>query len=93
MNNKEELATKEERVPVPQYANMISGYQGALQIVDDVILKNYVSNLSKLDVVPLDQSVLETNIKENVLFFKSSKGRHILWNYNWHLQPPNLCFL
>lgn len=70
MNNKEELATKEERVPVPQYANMISGYQGALQIVDDVILKNYVSNLSKLDVVPLDQSVLETNIKENVLFFK-----------------------
>lgn len=65
-----ELVTKDERVLVPKYANMISGYQGALQVVDDVILKNYVSNLSQLDVVPLDQSVLESNIKENVLFFK-----------------------
>lgn len=65
-----ELAKKEERVPAPKFANMISGYQGALQVVDDVILKNYVSNLSKLDVVPLDQSVLDSNIKENVRFFK-----------------------
>lgn len=65
-----ELARKDERVSVPKYANMISGYQGALQVVDDVILKSYVSNLTKLDVVPLDQSVLQNNIKENVLFFK-----------------------
>lgn len=70
MGKNEELATKEERVPVPKYANMISGYQGALQIVDDVILKNYVINLSNLDVVPLEQRVLDSNIKENVLFFK-----------------------
>lgn len=69
---KNDLATKEkeERIPVPQYANMISGYQGALQVVDDVILKNYISNLSKLDVVPLDQGMLDSNIKDNVLFFK-----------------------
>ena len=59
-----------EMVPVPKYANMISGYQGALQVVDDVILKNYVTNLSELDVVPLDQCVLEKNISDNVLFFK-----------------------
>ena len=24
----------------PQYKEMISGYQGALQVVDDVVLKN-----------------------------------------------------
>lgn len=65
-----ELANNNERVHIPQYANMISGYQGALQVVDDVILKNYVSNLSKLDVLPIDQSELERNLKENVLFFK-----------------------
>ena len=58
----QELVTKEERVLVPKYANMISEYQGALQVVDDVILKNYVSNLSKLDVVPLDQSVLDSKM-------------------------------
>lgn len=55
---------------MPKYDNMISGYQDALQIVDDVILKNYISNLSKLDVVPIEQSILESNISDNVLFFK-----------------------
>ena len=65
------LVIKEkESIAVPQYTNMISGYQGALRVVDDVILKNYITNLSKLDVVPLDQSVLDHNVKENVLFFK-----------------------
>lgn len=66
----DELVRGDEAVPAPKYANMISGYQGALQVVDDVILKNYVSNLSKLEVVPLDQDILKSNIKENVLFFK-----------------------
>ena len=69
MDNKE-LANVKEAVPVPKYANMISGYQGALQVVDDVILKNYVSNLAKLEVVPLDQGILDSNINDNVLFFK-----------------------
>lgn len=67
---KDEVARTSEKVPVPEYANVISGYQSALQVVDDVVLKNYVSYLSKLEVVPLDQSVLESNISENVLFFK-----------------------
>ena len=70
MTDKNVLSSEEENVPVPHYDNMIAGYQGALQIVDDVILKNYISNLSKLDVIPLEQSVLDNNIKENVLFFK-----------------------
>ena len=52
------IKEKEESIPVPKYANMISGYQGALQVVDDVILKNYISDLSKLDVVPLDLSLI-----------------------------------
>lgn len=69
MDNKE-LANVKEAVPVPKYANMISGYQGALQVVDDVILKNYVSNLVKLEVVPLEQGILDSNINDNVLFFK-----------------------
>ena len=70
MTDKNVLSSEEENVPVPHYDNMIAGYQGALQIVDDIILKNYISNLSKLDVIPLEQSVLDNNIKENVLFFK-----------------------
>lgn len=59
-----------DKIIVPKYESIILDYQRALQCVDDVILKNYVSKLSELDVVPLDQEVLKNNIKENVLFFK-----------------------
>ena len=62
-----------EEVPVPQYTNMVSGYQTALQLVDDVILKNYVSNLSKYEIVPLEEQEIESNIKDNVRFFKISE--------------------
>ncbi|MCH5193408.1 MAG: ATP-binding protein [Oscillospiraceae bacterium] len=68
--SKEELSKLDDPVVVPKYENMIAGYQGALQVVDDVILKNYISNLSDLEVVPLDKSVLDSNISDNVLFFK-----------------------
>ena len=53
----------------PQYKEMISGYQGALQVVDDVVLKNYISNLSKMEIVPLSKTVMDSNIRDNVLFF------------------------
>ena len=55
---------------VPQYEQMVNGYKKAVDVVDDIILKNYVSQLSELDVVPLDQDILENNIDENVRFFK-----------------------
>lgn len=64
------LKKKEKNIPIPGFENMMSRYQNALQVVDDVILKNYITNLSKFDVVPLEQSVLDNNIKKNVLFFK-----------------------
>ena len=59
--------------PMPKRADILAGYQTALQVVDDVILKNYVSELSDLEVIPLSQSVLRSNIKDNVLFFKISE--------------------
>lgn len=67
----EEMSTNQKnQVSVPQYMDIASGYQAALQVVDDVILKNYISNLSKMEIVPLSPSVLETNVRDNVLFFK-----------------------
>lgn len=63
-------AEKNESISVPKYANVTEGYQAALQVVDDVILKNYITNLADMEIVPLDQSVLESNIGNNVLFFK-----------------------
>lgn len=65
-----DVVEKKENVPVPKYANVAEGYQAALQVVDDVILKNYITNLARMEIVPLDKSVLESNISDNVLFFK-----------------------
>ena len=64
------IVSKKENVPVPNYTNMKEGYQAALRVVDDVILKNYITELSDMEIVPLDDSILETNLSENVLFFK-----------------------
>lgn len=65
-----DLLSKEENVPVPKYDNMAAGYQSALQLVEDVVLKSYIAGLSDLEIIPLSQSVLDTNLEENVLFFK-----------------------
>lgn len=64
------MVEKKENVPVPKYANVAEGYQAALQFFDDVVLKNYITNLSRMEIVPLDESVLESKISDNVLFFK-----------------------
>lgn len=57
-------------VAIPKYNDTTTGYQTALQAVDDVILKNYITGLSNLEVVPIKDSVLKNNLSDNVLFFK-----------------------
>jgi len=57
-------------VPAPSYASLTNGYQAALKVVDDVVLKNYISELTQMEVVPLDKAVLDSNLDKNVCFFK-----------------------
>ena len=57
-------------VPTPSYTSLTKGYQAALKVVDDVVLKNYISELTQMEVVPLDKAVLESNLDKNVCFFK-----------------------
>ena len=52
------------------YSAIVKGYQDALQIVEDVVLKNYITELPKMEVVPLSKRLLQTNLQENVRFFK-----------------------
>lgn len=54
----------------PTYASISDSYRTALKVVDDVILKNYISELSKMEIVPLNEKLLESNIRDNVRFFK-----------------------
>lgn len=67
-NELQEMSTS--NTPIPKFDSISSGYQAALRVVDDVILKNYIGNLSKFEIVPLSEEILSTNINENVLFFK-----------------------
>ena len=67
---KDEVATVQNNVNKVTYGSISSGYQAALQVVDDVVLKNYIGNLSSMPVVPLAKNVLDNNIRDNVLFFK-----------------------
>ena len=66
---KNELAFKEDAT-VPEYDGIVTRYQTALQAVDDVIFKNYITDLTNLEIVPLDREILENNIDENVSLFK-----------------------
>lgn len=70
MENLPEKLQNNPPAPTPSYTNITDGYQAALKVVDDVILKNYVSELSNMEIVPLSKSVLESNIRDNVRFFK-----------------------
>lgn len=70
MKNLPEKLQNNLPAPTPSYTTIADGYQAALKVVDDVILKNYVSELSSMEIVPLSKSVLESNIRDNVRFFK-----------------------
>ena len=69
----DELAVNKQEKPavsVPSYVNITESYQDALKVVDDVVLKNYISELSHMAIVPLDKSAVQFNIRDNVRFFK-----------------------
>lgn len=67
---KEEVTTVHSNVSKAEYSTISAGYQAALQVVDDVVLKNYIGNLNSMPVVPLSNNILENNIRDNVRFFK-----------------------
>lgn len=66
-----EIAKKQQEIlTTSNSASITDGYQAAIKVVDDVILKNYISELSHMEVVPLSKSMLKSNIRDNVRFFK-----------------------
>lgn len=70
LNVKEDISILQNNMENTKYASISDGYQAALRVVDDVVLKNYIGNLSSMSVVPLSQEVLEKNILDNVRLFK-----------------------
>ena len=67
---KNELTSVKQDIEKVRYDSIVSGYREALQVVDDIVLKNYISNLSSMPVIPISNSMLENNIVDNVRLFK-----------------------
>lgn len=64
-----ELTPKEETgLSTPQPETLSKGFSDAFQLVDDVVLKNYITNLPNLQVVPLDKAALGNNLRKIRLF-------------------------
>ena len=63
-------AANERSAPVPQYDTLNGQFQAALQVVDDIVLKNYISQLHDFEIVPLDEHIKLENLSENVRLFK-----------------------
>ncbi|MCM1022642.1 MAG: DUF87 domain-containing protein [Prevotella sp.] len=66
MNN--ELQRISEQPNIPQTNELEKGFLSAFQLVDDVVLKNYITRLPEFSVVPLDKSVIEKNFEKIRLF-------------------------
>ena len=74
------MQKQQPKSPAPNSEELQAKFVDALQVVDDIVLKNYVTKISNLDVVPLsndlnvclDPAVKEgnTNLAKNVRFFK-----------------------
>lgn len=67
MNNKIIL---NENINMPQQAELQRGYDSAVKLVDDIVLKNYVSKISNMSVVPLNENDIIKNVENHVRFFK-----------------------
>lgn len=58
---------------IPKYDNLIQQFDFAIELVDDIVLKNYISKLEDMKILTLDQDdSLEKNIN-NIRMFKINK--------------------
>jgi hypothetical protein len=60
-----------ENVPmVPEQTKIMKDFHTALKVIDDIVLKNYLTTLHNLDIVPLEKEVITSNLSDNIRFFK-----------------------
>ncbi|MCT8137599.1 ATP-binding protein [Anaerobacillus sp. CMMVII] len=55
---------------MPKFKTFQEQVSTAFEVVDDVVLKNYISKLEQMNIVPLDQHLVEKNLAKSVRMFK-----------------------
>lgn len=57
-------------INVPDYNAINFNMEEAYKLVDDIVLKNYITKLTEFDIIPLDKNILNNNLTEDEQFFK-----------------------
>lgn len=68
MTNEVAVKEKDEMAGIPNKSQLSKGFSDAFQLVDDVVLKNYITRLPELQVVPLDATAISNNLGKIRLF-------------------------
>ena len=63
-----DLPAKSDSEMTPQIQALKTGFSSAFQLVDDVVLKNYITRLPEFNVIPLDSSLISNNLGKIRLF-------------------------
>jgi len=62
------ISSTSHKVEIPQMKSLQNNFSAAFKLVDDVVLKNYITKLPDLPVVPLDDSQLTNSLGKIRLF-------------------------
>ena len=57
-----------KNTPIPQYSTIENSFSKAFRLVDDVVLKNYITRLPELKVIPIDESQIANSLGKIRLF-------------------------
>lgn len=82
MNNSIDIVNKNNIVP--EYNNIENKFNLAFNLVDDVVLKNYITKLREMDIIPLDNNEVLNNISKNVRLFKINEMVYQQDEYSLH---------
>ncbi|WP_373079051.1 ATP-binding protein [Fusobacterium varium] len=70
MNEKDIAIKSEQNVYIPKYKNLENNFNYALEVVEDIILKNFLIKLDELEVVDFDEKYKKDILAEDIRFFK-----------------------
>ncbi|MDI2587626.1 ATP-binding protein [Psychrobacillus sp. NEAU-3TGS] len=65
-----QVQKKEQSIAIPHYKSFEQQFETAFEVVDDVVLKNYITKLEDMNVIPLNNQMVEKNLAKNVRMFK-----------------------
>lgn len=55
---------------IQKYDTLQEKFNMAFNVIDDIVLKNYITKLTEMDIIPLDKDIVTGNLSDNIRLFK-----------------------